>query len=265
MLNREWLTTDYYADLGVTRAATETDITEQYRSLAWELHPDRHPGDPAAEARFKRIARAYTVLGNAEQRVAYDAQRDAVFDRGFAPSPGTTRPTMTPARPKRLFSLNPRVGYVLGTVLFGLGVAATIWIITVTRHDAQVRNQGVAVGATVTEVRPTAQVRFTTSGGEVVTATAPVLRNRRNGGYVLGEVVPIRYLRASPREIVVDESQTARNVTMWIIAIKLLACGVILIGLSLWQARQRRLEVIVARSPSPAEQRRALHIPANRT
>ena len=237
---REWLTVDYYADLGVARDATNEEITETYRAQAWDLHPDRNPNDPQAEARFKQIARAYAVLGNPPRRREYDATRDAVFDRGYAPTPGTTRPTTPGARPKRLFTLNPRVGYLCGALLLALGIAATVWIVTITQHDARVRSEGLSATATVSQVTPDAIVTFTTAGGEVVTANAPLVRNRRNGGYVLGETIPIRYLRANPRQIVVDESQTARNVTMWINAVKLVACGLILLGLSAHQARVRR-------------------------
>ena len=239
MPNREWLTTDFYADLGVARTASLEEITERYRAQAWDLHPDRRPGDELAEAQFKRIARAYAVLGNAEQRAAYDATRDAVFDRGFAPTPGSTRPVQAHVRPKRMFNLNPRVGYVIGTLLLVLGLGAAGWIISITRHDAQLRRAGIPVFAVVNQISPAATVTFTTTDGIEETVPAPLLRDRRNGGYVLGEAVAIRYLRSNPQEIVVDESQTARNVTMWIIAIKLVACGLILVGLSVRQARLR--------------------------
>lgn len=61
---------DYYATLGVPRDATEADIKKAYRKLARQLHPD--VAGPEAEDRFKDVAAAYEVLGNAEKRAMYD-------------------------------------------------------------------------------------------------------------------------------------------------------------------------------------------------
>jgi molecular chaperone DnaJ len=63
---------DYYEVLGVPRGASEQDIKSAYRKLALKNHPDRNPGDSAAEERFKEAAEAYSVLGDAEKRARYD-------------------------------------------------------------------------------------------------------------------------------------------------------------------------------------------------
>ncbi|HEU4593648.1 MAG TPA: molecular chaperone DnaJ [Pyrinomonadaceae bacterium] len=63
---------DYYEILGLSRGATEADIKSAYRKLAVRYHPDKNPGDHAAEERFKEAAEAYTVLSDAEQRARYD-------------------------------------------------------------------------------------------------------------------------------------------------------------------------------------------------
>ncbi|MFQ3580708.1 MAG: molecular chaperone DnaJ [Chloracidobacterium sp.] len=63
---------DYYEVLGVARNATETDIKKAYRRLAMKYHPDKNPGDTAAEEKFKEAAEAYAVLSDAEQRARYD-------------------------------------------------------------------------------------------------------------------------------------------------------------------------------------------------
>lgn len=63
---------DYYDVLGVPRGASESDIKSAYRKLALKNHPDRNPGDKAAEERFKEAAEAYSVLGDAEKRARYD-------------------------------------------------------------------------------------------------------------------------------------------------------------------------------------------------
>ena len=63
---------DHYATLEVGSAATQREIRAAYRRLARETHPDGHAGDERLERRFKRIARAYEVLGDEGRRKAYD-------------------------------------------------------------------------------------------------------------------------------------------------------------------------------------------------
>src|SRR3954465_11918963 len=63
---------DYYEVLGVSRGATEAEIKSAYRKLAVRSHPDKNPGDEAAEEKFKEAAEPYSVLSDAEQRTRYD-------------------------------------------------------------------------------------------------------------------------------------------------------------------------------------------------
>ncbi len=63
---------DYYKTLGVDKKATQDDIKKAYRKLARQYHPDRNPGDPKAEERFKEISEAHDVLGDPEKRKKYD-------------------------------------------------------------------------------------------------------------------------------------------------------------------------------------------------
>ena len=64
---------DYYEVLGVDRGAGEQELKSAYRKLALQFHPDRNPGDHAAEEKFKEAAEAYSVLSDAQKRAAYDA------------------------------------------------------------------------------------------------------------------------------------------------------------------------------------------------
>jgi molecular chaperone DnaJ len=69
---REWFDTDYYKTLGVSKEATEKEITRAYRKLAKQYHPDANPG---SEDKFKQVAAAYDVLGDADKRKEYDEIR----------------------------------------------------------------------------------------------------------------------------------------------------------------------------------------------
>jgi molecular chaperone DnaJ len=63
---------DFYDVLGVSRGASEQEIKSAYRKLALQYHPDRNPGNKAAEDRFKEAAEAYAVLSDAQKRAQYD-------------------------------------------------------------------------------------------------------------------------------------------------------------------------------------------------
>jgi molecular chaperone DnaJ len=72
---REWFEKDYYKELGVADTASAKEITKAYRKLARELHPDKNPGNAAAEERFKAVSGAYDVLGDESKRAEYDEVR----------------------------------------------------------------------------------------------------------------------------------------------------------------------------------------------
>jgi len=73
---------DYYEVLEVTRTATADELKKSYRKLAVKFHPDKNPGDHAAEDRFKELSEAYDVLSDAEKRAAYDRFGHAAFTGG---------------------------------------------------------------------------------------------------------------------------------------------------------------------------------------
>src|SRR5208283_1199543 len=73
---------DFYETLGVSKTASDAELKSAFRKAAMQCHPDRHPGDKQAEARFKELNEAYQHLSDAQKRAAYDRYGHAAFDHG---------------------------------------------------------------------------------------------------------------------------------------------------------------------------------------
>jgi molecular chaperone DnaJ len=73
---------DYYTLLGVEKNASADDIKKAYRRMALKYHPDKNPGDKAAEEKFKEVSEAYDVLHDADRRASYDRYGHAAFEAG---------------------------------------------------------------------------------------------------------------------------------------------------------------------------------------
>lgn len=75
---------DYYEILGVSKTATAEELKKAYRKVAMQYHPDRNPGDKAAEEKFKEAAEAYEVLSDPDKKAKYDR----FGHQAFAPGQG---------------------------------------------------------------------------------------------------------------------------------------------------------------------------------
>lgn len=81
-----------YEVLGVARDATDADIKKAYHKLVMKYHPDKNPGDKAAEEKFKEVNNAFDILKDPQKRAAYDRFGDAAFAGGNSASAGAGNP-----------------------------------------------------------------------------------------------------------------------------------------------------------------------------
>jgi molecular chaperone DnaJ len=79
---------DYYEVLGISKGASEDEIKKAYRKTAKKYHPDLHPDDPVAEAKFKECNEAYEVLGDPQKKARYDQFGFAGVDPNYGAGQG---------------------------------------------------------------------------------------------------------------------------------------------------------------------------------
>jgi len=223
---------DHYAELGVGPDATPSEIAAAYRALAKALHPDARPTDPAAAERFKRVTTAYRVLADVERRRDYDQRRV----HRLAPVAAAERPvarTQVAAPPSRRGARWTIAG---GVACLVLGLAATLLIISLQRHDADLRSRGTPATATVVEVGSTRQLEFTTATGQVIRAPEPL--HTGTGDARVGDRVDIRYDPGRPTQVITTDDKFARDITLWIVAVKLLVVGAFFVGWGVYRLRR---------------------------
>jgi hypothetical protein len=235
---------DLYEELGVARDASREEIAAAYRARAKALHPDTRPAEVDATERFARVGAAYRVLSDPEERARYDASTLA------PPAPTRAQPTPAPAPPAPAPSVaappapkRPRLSrkaarwcVIGGPALIVLGLVAGTFVFSLQQHDADLRTHGVATTAVVVPVNGERRLEFETRDGTVVRAAESVKSGEEQPA--LGTRVQIHYDRADPSTIVTDESHTGRNVTLWIVAVKLVVGGAVLLGFGVRRLRR---------------------------
>lgn len=109
---QDWFDTDFYSVLGLSSSASDDDIKKAYKKLLRALHPDRNPGDNAAEERFKQVSRAKEVLADPAVRKEYDEFRRLSRNGGG-------RPGGFPGGGGQTFTFDGAEGFDLGDLLGG--------------------------------------------------------------------------------------------------------------------------------------------------
>jgi hypothetical protein len=239
---------DLYAELGVDRAATREEIAAAFRARARDLHPDIHPGDTPAAERFKRVSMAYGVLSDPARRARYDSGRLTVSlrPRAAVVTPPVAQVVVPPAPPHpapagRLHLTRRAARWAIGggIAAFVLGCVAAVWVISLQRHDADLRARGIASTATVVEVAGERRLEFTTRAGRTVRAAEQVKSGEEEPA--VGARVAIHYDRSDPTSVVTDTSHTGRDITLWIVAVKLILGGIVLTVVGLRRLRREEL------------------------
>ncbi|MFN8026273.1 MAG: J domain-containing protein [Acidimicrobiia bacterium] len=222
---------DLYAELGVGEQATRDQIVAAFRARAKALHPDMNPGDAEAAEQFKTLGRAYQVLADPDARARYDAGR-LVASAGIPGVAARVAPVPVVAR----FQLTRKAARWLvggGIAMIVLGLLSAFWVVSLQREDADLRARGVAATAVVVKFQGERYLAFSLPNGKVVRAQ----ESQKTGEVapVLGTRVGIHYDRSDPTTIVTDQSHTGRDVTLWIVAVKFVVGGALLI----WFGRRR--------------------------
>jgi hypothetical protein len=248
---RDWAEIDFYAVLGVEPTAPVEDIAVAFRGLAKQLHPDRPETSTADAERFTTVVAAYEVLGDKRLRRAYDDVRSqTVFARRPIASPvaaaaeaarvSAAAPAIDPLRTRR----NAHRWFWAGIGVLLAGIIVSVVIIRLQAHDRAHRAGRVHAEAVIVAANGHSDVRFTTRAGTTIQVPEP--RRVDPGRDLPGSQLSVLYRPDRPRDVIVDESTTARDITLWIVAVKLLVGGAVFLVVGARRLRAQHHEAPTA-------------------
>jgi hypothetical protein len=228
---------DPYAVLGVDSAASGDEIASAFRARAKELHPDSGAADSTDE--FSELVAAYDVLSNHRTRREYDrnvavASRPAAERVSGARAAGSNRDgALVRLSGKGWTRRTAWIALVAGTVCALLGVFASV--VTWNLHESDARRHARYDPVMATRVG-NGEIMFVTNNGKVVRTREPTLHGEGNG---LGPSVAVRYDPNDPQHVIVDANTIGRDITLGIVAIKLLVGGLVFAVLGVRRLRRR--------------------------
>jgi hypothetical protein len=117
---------------------------------------------------------------------------------------------------------------VISGILCIIGGIAFGWLVlSLEHHDAELRSRGRNALATVVDTTAGIRLQFVTPDGQLIDAKLP--QKSGDGDPVVGHQVKIRYDPSDPTDVITDNSTIARDITLWIVSVKLLICGPLLV------------------------------------
>lgn len=230
MRTRDWAAVDFYAVLGVVPTASAEEIGTAFRSLAKQLHPDRSGATAGDSERFKSVTAAYEVVGDPRLRRNYDQVRmesaaTAVIAPAAPRAPATAATTAGRVVAPETLRRNGRRWLAGGVAVFVIGIVVTVLVVHL-QVDERARRAGRVKTEAVLLVAPAGNtVEFATHAGAVVQVPEPTRVNP--GTERDGQHIAVLYRPDRPDDVIIDESTTARDITLWIVALKMLVGGVV--------------------------------------
>jgi hypothetical protein len=230
---------DPYAVLGIQHTASGDEIAKAFRTRAKELHPDASSVPETAD-QFSELVAAYDMLSNHRTRREYDravsTSAPSVAARAYrAPGQASTRePALVRLSGRHWKRRTAWIALLGGTLCVALGVLASI--VTWNLHETDALRHARFDPVSATRVG-NGEIMFVTRAGQVVRTREPTLHGEGNG---LGPSVAVRYDPKDPQHVVVDESTLGRDITLGIVALKLLIGGLVFAVLGARRLRTRR-------------------------
>jgi hypothetical protein len=229
---------DPYEVLGVDRAATGDEIASAFRMRAKELHPDSGAAD--ATEQFSELVAAYDMLSNHRTRREYDrnlatAARPASMrtTAGGSDTAANRGGAWDRLSSRRWTRRTAWIALVAGSLIALLGVLASV--VTWNLHESDARRHARYEPVSARRVG-NGEIMFVTKDGRVVRTQEPTQHGEGNG---IGPAVAVRYDPNDPQHVIVDANTIGRDITLGIVAIKLLVGGLVFAVLGARRLRRR--------------------------